>query len=290
MRRSRGSGAAAPDGATRSAIQRLPSSNAAVPSRRTLAGSHLAAMSVQNTRSWPSSWNHSQSVSRWAANRATNAASARTASASAARKRGRRHRGRRVGLSGRRGSGSWPFRDGGEGRCATWHGWRTRLRMGLGHRRARSPRARQRRPLTRSARAVERVGAAVFAVMIRGKSGQADASGPLELVLADSTRVALRHDMTIGRAPGSTLRLDDPAVSRRQARISVVGGEVLLEDAGSSYGTWLDGLRVDGRRPLCDGSRIRVGNQELLVERPRDEAEAGRTIVVPTGASPDTAP
>ena len=129
----------------------------------------------------------------------------------------------------------------------------------------------------------------MFAVMIRGKSGQADASGPLELVLADSTRVALRHDMTIGRAPGSTLRLDDPAVSRRQARISVVGGEVLLEDVGSSYGTWLDGLRVDGRRPLRDGSRIRVGNQELLVERPRDEAEAGRTIVVPTGASPDTA-
>ena len=48
-----------------------------------------------------------------------------------------------------------------------------------------------------------------------------------------------------------------------------------LEDAGSSYGTWLDGHRVNGPTPLHDGSRIRVGNQELVVERRRDESEAG---------------
>ena len=58
-------------------------------------------------------------------------------------------------------------------------------------------------------------------------------------------------------------------------------GGVLLEDAGSSYGTWLDGRRLEGRQPLRDGSRIRMGNQELVVERRRDEAEAGRTVVVP---------
>jgi putative peptide zinc metalloprotease protein len=123
----------------------------------------------------------------------------------------------------------------------------------------------------------------VFAVLIPRKTRQAELSGPLELVLADRTRVPLLHDMTIGRAPGSTLWLDDPAVSRRQARISVGGGEVLLEDAGSSYGTWLDGRRLNGREPLRDGSRIRIGNQELIVERRRDEAEAGRTVVVPRG-------
>jgi putative peptide zinc metalloprotease protein len=128
----------------------------------------------------------------------------------------------------------------------------------------------------------------VFSVLIPGKSRQADASGLLELVLADSTRVPLLHDMTIGRVPGSTLRLDDPAVSRRQARISVAGSEVFLEDAGSSYGTWLDGRRIEGRTPLRDGSRIRIGNQELLVERRRNEAEAGPTIVVPADAAPDT--
>jgi putative peptide zinc metalloprotease protein len=122
--------------------------------------------------------------------------------------------------------------------------------------------------------------AAVFAVLIAPKPRQPDASGPLELVLADSTRVPLLDDMTIGRAPGSTVRLDDPAISRRQARITVGGGEVLLEDAGSTFGTWLDGHRLEGRKALHDGSRIRIGDQELIVERRRDEAEAGRTIVV----------
>jgi len=155
--------------------------------------------------------------------------------------------------------------------------------MGSADRRAPPARARQRATLNRSGLVVERAVAVVFAVLIPGKSRQADVSGPLELVLADHTRVPLLHDMTIGRAPGSTLRLDDPAVSRRQARISVGGDAVLLEDAGSSYGTWLDGRRLDGRGQLRDGSRIRVGNQELVVERRRDDAEAGRTVVVPAG-------
>jgi pSer/pThr/pTyr-binding forkhead associated (FHA) protein/Zn-dependent protease len=111
---------------------------------------------------------------------------------------------------------------------------------------------------------------------------------PLELVLADRTRVPLLHDVTIGRAPGSVLQLDDPAVSRRHARISVAAngdGQAVLEDVGSSYGTWLDGHRLDGPEQLHDGSRIRMGNHELVVERRRDGAEAGRTVVVQPGES-----
>jgi Zn-dependent protease len=109
----------------------------------------------------------------------------------------------------------------------------------------------------------------------------------LELVLPDRTRVPVRDDMTIGRAPGSSLQLDDPAVSRRQARISITDGVAVLHDAGSTYGTWLDGHRVNDRTPLRDGARIRIGNQELIVERRRDESEAGRTVVVRAGDSID---
>jgi putative peptide zinc metalloprotease protein len=109
----------------------------------------------------------------------------------------------------------------------------------------------------------------------------------LELVLPDRTRVPLAEDITIGRAPGSTVRLEDPAVSRRQAHIVVSPEDetALVEDAGSTYGTWLDGRRLSGREKLRDGSRIRVGNQELLVERRRTDDEAGRTVVVEPGAS-----
>ncbi len=75
-------------------------------------------------------------------------------------------------------------------------------------------------------------------------------------------------------------------VSRRHARIVLANGTgALIEDAGSSHGTFLDGRRVTGPVPLRDGARIRVGNQELVVERRRQAAEAGRTIVVKVGAS-----
>ena len=56
----------------------------------------------------------------------------------------------------------------------------------------------------------------------------AGAAPPLELVLADQTRVPLVGDMTIGRAPGSTVVLADPSVSRLHARISPGGNLSLI--------------------------------------------------------------
>jgi putative peptide zinc metalloprotease protein len=105
-------------------------------------------------------------------------------------------------------------------------------------------------------------------------------------VLADATRIPLVADITLGRAPGSSVVLGDPSVSRVHARISPGnGGASVIEDAGSSHGTWLDGVRVTGPMPLHDGAKIRIGDSELAVERRRDSAEAGRTIVVRAGAS-----
>src|SRR3954451_16167252 len=111
-------------------------------------------------------------------------------------------------------------------------------------------------------------------------------SAPLELVLRDRTRVPVVSEMTIGRAPSSTVLLDDPSVSRVHARISGNGGDApVIEDAGSSHGTWVDGARISAPMKLRDGVKLRLGDQELVVERRRDSAEAGRTIVVRPGAS-----
>jgi putative peptide zinc metalloprotease protein len=114
--------------------------------------------------------------------------------------------------------------------------------------------------------------------------GQGEA--PLELVLAGGERIPLVEEVVIGRSAGSTLQLDDPSVSRTHARISAGnGGGIRIEDAGSSHGTWVDGARLTRPLALRDGARIRIGDQELRVERRRDAAEAGRTIVVRPGAS-----
>jgi len=92
--------------------------------------------------------------------------------------------------------------------------------------------------------------------------------------------------MVIGRAPGSTVVLADPSVSRVHARISAGnGGGAAIEDAGSSAGTLVDGVAIASVTPLRDGAKLQLGAQELKVERRRDTAEAGRTIVVSPGAS-----
>ena len=52
-------------------------------------------------------------------------------------------------------------------------------------------------------------------------------------------------------------------------------GAPVLEDVGSSAGTFLDDTPVDGPVSLRDGARIRLGTFTIAVERHRDTAEAG---------------
>ena len=112
------------------------------------------------------------------------------------------------------------------------------------------------------------------------------AEAPLELVLPEGTRVPVVGEMTIGRAPGVTLQLEDPTVSRVHARVNAGnGGGPTVEDAGSSHGTFLDGAQVHGPVMLRDGAKLQIGTKVINVERRRDGAEAGRTIVVKPGAS-----
>jgi len=76
------------------------------------------------------------------------------------------------------------------------------------------------------------------------------------------TVVLVGRTVTIGRSVASDLPLQDDAVSRRHCRIYWAGGSYMLEDLGSSNGTYLNGTRVD-RAPLRDGDFIQAGDQVL---------------------------
>src|SRR5258708_2066384 len=106
-----------------------------------------------------------------------------------------------------------------------------------------------------------------------------------DLVLADRTRVPIVQELTLGRGLGSSVQLSEPSVSRSHARITPTRSAPVLRDLGSSYGTWVDGRKIAAPVVLHDGSRVAVGDAELVVRRRRSEAEAGRTIFVPPGAS-----
>lgn len=72
----------------------------------------------------------------------------------------------------------------------------------------------------------------------------------------------LSHGATLGRGDVE-IRLEDPFASTRHARIDRQGSVVVLEDLGSTNGTYLNDEPLDGPRPLHHGDRIRIGDSEF---------------------------
>jgi DNA-binding winged helix-turn-helix (wHTH) protein len=64
----------------------------------------------------------------------------------------------------------------------------------------------------------------------------------------------------VGRDEAANVRLDDPMVSRRHARIVVSGSGALIEDLGSKNGTFVDGQPIAADPiPLRNGIQLAFG-------------------------------
>jgi two-component system, cell cycle response regulator len=78
----------------------------------------------------------------------------------------------------------------------------------------------------------------------------------------------------LGRGPQSGIHLDSDGVSRKHARIVKQGeGQFVLEDLGSTNGTWVDEQRITFRM-LKDGDRVQVGTEVIVRFTFMDEMEA----------------
>lgn len=107
-------------------------------------------------------------------------------------------------------------------------------------------------------------------------------------MLPGGERVPLERSLAIGRAPASDLRLEDPSVSRTHARIDVGGdgsSAISISDAGSSFGTFVDGRRLSEAMVLAPGMHVELGDCRLEVAERVDRAAAGYTVSVPAGIS-----
>jgi hypothetical protein len=74
------------------------------------------------------------------------------------------------------------------------------------------------------------------------------------------------HGATLGRGDDVEIKLEDPFASTRHARIERQGGVLVLEDLGSTNGTFLNGEPLGGPQPLHPGDRIRIGDSEFSYE------------------------
>ncbi|HYG80191.1 MAG TPA: FHA domain-containing protein [Pyrinomonadaceae bacterium] len=78
-------------------------------------------------------------------------------------------------------------------------------------------------------------------------------------------RAAVRQSpFNIGRGPNNDLVIALSNLSRRHARVEVLGGKHCISDCGSSNGTAVNGRRVTGAVELHDGDQIDLGNACVL--------------------------
>jgi two-component system, cell cycle response regulator len=68
----------------------------------------------------------------------------------------------------------------------------------------------------------------------------------------------------IGRGLKAQIRLLDDGISREHAQLVLVKDRVVLQDLGSTNGTYCNGLKVEANRELVDGDKILVGSTTIL--------------------------
>src|SRR4051794_32440905 len=79
-----------------------------------------------------------------------------------------------------------------------------------------------------------------------------------------------RRSLTIGRRDEADVSLPwDPECSRLHAELELRAGEWTISDDGlSQNGTWVNELRLIGRRRLSDGDDVRVGRTHVIFADP----------------------
>ncbi len=76
----------------------------------------------------------------------------------------------------------------------------------------------------------------------------------------------LGPEITVGRAAGCHITLDDNFTSQIHARIFARDGHFLVEDLGSTNGTYLNRQKVSGPMEISRGDLLQIGNTILELE------------------------
>jgi pSer/pThr/pTyr-binding forkhead associated (FHA) protein len=99
---------------------------------------------------------------------------------------------------------------------------------------------------------------------------------------ADAGRqIPVETVVDIGREPSLPVHLDqDTQVSRRHARVTVQNGRAVVEDLGSTNGTYVNEQPIHSPRTLNPGDRIRVGLTLFELRSPAQVRERASAVQI----------
>jgi hypothetical protein len=102
--------------------------------------------------------------------------------------------------------------------------------------------------------------------------GEGNEGAPrLRVANAAGLRAGSAYDLSdgalLGRGDSADIRLQDTFASSAHARLTPQGEVIVLEDLGSTNGTYLNGEPLRGPQPLHVGDSIRIGDSEFTFER-----------------------
>ncbi len=121
-------------------------------------------------------------------------------------------------------------------------------------------------PVRDDATGLHPVGAVAGGAGVNG----AQRAGRLVVVRAPGHEPGMIYDLeegaVMGRGSQVEIRLEDPFASTQHARIYEQGSIMVLEDLGSTNGTYLNEELLEGPRPLHRGDRVRIGDSEFSYE------------------------
>lgn len=115
------------------------------------------------------------------------------------------------------------------------------------------------------------------------------ASSGLRLLMRQGPRVGQAFDLNkpailIGREAGSDIVIEDPQVSRHHTKLTQQGAGYIIEDLGSTNGTFIDGRRVMTPTLLSVGNKLGLGDTVVL------EVQPGMLVEQPVMPPPPPAP
>jgi pSer/pThr/pTyr-binding forkhead associated (FHA) protein len=92
-----------------------------------------------------------------------------------------------------------------------------------------------------------------------------DRRSPCTIPLGTSYPLSVRT--TIGRGPVNDIQIEDNSVSAQHAHLSYHNGQWYVQDAGSSNGTYVNGLPASDPLAVKEGDKLYIGNIAFQIKK-----------------------